>query len=287
VFWRFSAPPAIVGCSADTRQLSIGVLPRSQRTSWADCGKFGGGERHPGLRALINQPGTARPRPFDLLLPPSPGDVLIAVYDAHGALVRVLFNATEPATSGTFRTRHRWDLTDEHGARVPHGDYRVYMRVGDICLSSSDVRDRETDRLTAPRGGTLAFGAPCRRALSRIRAPPTASRRRSGAPARRWIAASWAAACARVLRCCRKRRLRRFLGQGPAFEQSLMASLPEREGPAHGRGLQPLCPPPASTDVQGSWRIRPPRGVRSGFHTVVQAASLEGLNARGTRHTST
>jgi len=32
-----------------------------------------------------------------------------------------------------------WDLTDAHGALVPHGDYRVYMRVGDIFLSSSDV----------------------------------------------------------------------------------------------------------------------------------------------------
>ena len=63
------------------------------------------------------------------------------MYDAHGALVRILFNASEPATVGSgFRIPPiEWDLNDAHGAHVPAGDYRVYMRVGDVFLSSSDV----------------------------------------------------------------------------------------------------------------------------------------------------
>ena len=133
---------AIVGCSADNVNSPLEFFPGSQRTSWADCGKFGGGGNDIQVcAALINQPGTTTPSSYSIsFFLPSPGDVLIAVYDAHGALVRVLFNATEPATIGTFRTPPiEWDLTDAHGARVPHGDYRVYMRVGDIFLSSSDV----------------------------------------------------------------------------------------------------------------------------------------------------
>ncbi len=134
---------AILGCSADNVNSPLEFFPGSQRTSWADCGKFGGGGNEIQVcAALFNQPGTNTPSFYSIsFYLPSPGDVLIAVYDAHGALVRILFNASEPATIGTgFRIPPiEWDLTDARGAHVPAGDYRVYMRVGDIFLSSSDV----------------------------------------------------------------------------------------------------------------------------------------------------
>ena len=54
------------------------------------------------------------------------------------AFVRLLLGA-EPATAGPFRTPPvDWDLTNQQGEHVPHGDYRVYMRAGQF-LSSSDI----------------------------------------------------------------------------------------------------------------------------------------------------
>jgi len=133
---------AILGCSADNVNSPLEFFPGSERTSWADCGKFGGGGNEIQVcAALLNQPGTSTPASYSIsFFLPSPGEVLIAVYDSHGALIKVLFNASEPATIGTFRTPPiEWDLTDAGGARVPGGDYRVYMRVGNNFLSSSDV----------------------------------------------------------------------------------------------------------------------------------------------------
>jgi hypothetical protein len=72
---------------------------------------------------------------------------------------------------------------------------------------------------------------------------------------------------------------RRFLGQGPAFEQSLMAELTGTAKDQLTEGvfsLYVLLRP--SMTYKESWRIRPLVEFGPGFHTVVQAASLEGLN---------
>ncbi len=138
----FLCVAAIVGCSADNVNSPLEFFPGSERTSWEDCGKFGGGGNQIQVcAALINQPGTSVPASYSIsFYLPSPTEVLIAVFDAHGALVKVLLNDAEPATIGPFRTPPiEWDLTDSSGAHVPHGDYRVYMKAGPSFLSSSDL----------------------------------------------------------------------------------------------------------------------------------------------------
>ena len=71
---------------------------------------------------------------------PAPEHVRIAVFDEHASLVRVLFDADEPATlSGSFRMPPiSWDFTDAAGRRVPEGSYRLYFQAGDY-VSTSDV----------------------------------------------------------------------------------------------------------------------------------------------------
>jgi hypothetical protein len=137
----FLCVAAVVGCSTDNVNAPLEFFPGSERTSWDDCGKFGsGGNQVQVCAAFVYQTGTTVPLRYSIsFYLPSPNDVLIVVYDSHGALVKVLFNAAEPATIGPFRTPPiEWDLTDASGNRVPGGNYRVYMRVQDF-LSSSDV----------------------------------------------------------------------------------------------------------------------------------------------------
>jgi len=132
----------ILGCSADNVDSPLVFFPGSQRTSWDDCGKFGGGGNLVQVcAALINVPGTNVPASYSIsFFLPIPAQVKIEVFDAHGALVKVLLDDSEPATIGPFRTPPvEWDLTNAEGAHVPHGDYRVYMRAGASFLSSSDV----------------------------------------------------------------------------------------------------------------------------------------------------
>jgi len=136
------AAAALAGCSAENVDAPLAFFPGSLRTSWADCGKFGaGGSEIQVCAGIINQPGTNTPASYSIsFFLPSPADVRIMVFDAHGALIKVLLNDAEPATIGGFRTPPvEWDLTDSHGARVPGGDYRVYMKAGESFLSSSDV----------------------------------------------------------------------------------------------------------------------------------------------------
>ncbi len=138
----FLCAVVVAGCSADNVNSPLEFFPGSQRTSWDDCGKFGGGGNQIQVCAtLINQSGTTTPASYSIsFFLPSPADVRIVVFDAHGALVKVLLSDSEPATIGPFRVPPvDWDLTDTRGVRVPHGDYRVYMRAGDSFLSSSDV----------------------------------------------------------------------------------------------------------------------------------------------------
>ncbi len=133
---------ALVGCSADNVHSPLEFFPGKDRTSWADCGKFGsGGNQVQVCAAIVNQPGTSIPSLYSIsFFLPSPQDVRIVVFDVHGALVKVLLNSSEPATIGPFRIPPiEWDLTDSQGNRVRGGDYRVYMKAGDTCLSSSDV----------------------------------------------------------------------------------------------------------------------------------------------------
>ena len=72
---------------------------------------------------------------------------------------------------------------------------------------------------------------------------------------------------------------RRWLGQGPVFEQNLML---EVTGSAKDQitegalGIYVLMRP--SFTYKESWRIRPLLEVGPGAHTVVQVASLEGLS---------
>ncbi len=132
----------VVGCSADNVDSPLEFFPGSQRTTWEDCGKFGGGGNDIQVcAAMFNQYGTTTPSFYSIsFFLPTPSDVFIAVFDAHGALVKVLLNDPEPATIGPFRQPPvEWDLTDAQGHRVPGGDYRIYMRVGETFLSSSDV----------------------------------------------------------------------------------------------------------------------------------------------------
>jgi hypothetical protein len=132
----------ILGCSADNVDSPLVFFPGSERTSWDDCGKFGGGGNLVQVcAALINVPGTNVPASYSIsFFLPTPDQVRIEVFDAHGALVKVLLDDSEPATIGPFRTPPvEWDLTNAQGVHVPHGDYRVYMRAGNSFLSSSDV----------------------------------------------------------------------------------------------------------------------------------------------------
>jgi len=132
----------VLGCSADNVDSPLVFFPGSERTSWDDCGKFGGGGNLVQVcAALINVPGTNVPASYSIsFFLPTPAQVKIEVFDAHGALVKVLLDDSEPATIGPFRTPPvEWDLTNAQGAHVPHGDYRVYMRAGESFLSSSDL----------------------------------------------------------------------------------------------------------------------------------------------------
>ena len=132
----------VLGCSDDNVNAPLKFFPGSQRTSWADCGKFGTGGNVPLVCAgLVVPQGSSTPTAYSIsFYLPSPMEVRIAVYDANGALVKVLLVSSEPATVGQFRLPPvDWDLTDGQGRRVPGGDYRVYMRAGDAFFSSSDV----------------------------------------------------------------------------------------------------------------------------------------------------
>jgi len=132
----------ILGCSADNVDSPLVFFHGSERTSWDDCGNFGGGGNLVQVcAAIINVPGTNVPASYSIsFFLPTPVQVRIEVFDAHGALVKVLLDDSEPATVGPFRTPPvEWDLTNAQGAHVPHGDYRVYMRAGESFLSSSDL----------------------------------------------------------------------------------------------------------------------------------------------------
>lgn len=132
---------ALVGCSADGIHSTQKFFPGSRLTAWDECSKFGQTGNTVAIcatRGLL--PGATRPSYNISFFIPSPQHVRIAVFDEHATLVKVIFDADEPATlSGSFRIPPvPWDFTDAAGHPVPAGPYRLYFQAGDF-LSTSDV----------------------------------------------------------------------------------------------------------------------------------------------------
>lgn len=132
---------ALVGCSADAIDSPQKFFPGSVETNWDECSKFGQVGNEVAICASTGLlPGASSPSYNIQFSIPSPAHVRIAVFDEHAALVKVLFDADEPATlQGSFRVPPiSWNFTDVSGRKAPAGDYRVYFRTGDFT-SKSDV----------------------------------------------------------------------------------------------------------------------------------------------------
>jgi hypothetical protein len=71
---------------------------------------------------------------------PNQDHIKIAVFDSHAALLKILFEADEPATlPNEFRSPPIvWDFTDANGARVADGEYRLFFSATNF-QSTSDV----------------------------------------------------------------------------------------------------------------------------------------------------
>lgn len=139
--WLAVAAIALVGCSADGIHSTQKFFPGSQRTSWDECSKFGSTSNEFAICAQTGLlPGALSPSYNIDFFIPTAQHVRIAVFDEHATLVKVLFDADEPATlSGTFRLPViPWDFTDAKGSRVPAGTYRLYFQAGSF-ISTSDV----------------------------------------------------------------------------------------------------------------------------------------------------
>ena len=116
-------------------------FPGSQHTSWDSCNKFVSLSNEIVLCGSIGLlPGETEASYNIQFFIPHEAAIRIAVFDSRAALVKVLFNALEPATlQGYFRTPPiPWNFTDANGKRVPAGDYRVYFE-SEQFLSTSDV----------------------------------------------------------------------------------------------------------------------------------------------------
>lgn len=139
--WLAVAAIALVGCSADGIHSPQKFFPGSTLTSWDECSKFGVTGNTIAICATTGTlPGHSTSSYNVNFFIPSPAHVKIAVFDEHAALVKVVFDADEPATlSGTFRVPPvPWDYTDAAGRRVPDGPYRLYFQAGTF-VSTSDV----------------------------------------------------------------------------------------------------------------------------------------------------
>ena len=135
------AVASLVGCSADGIHSPQKFFPGSRLTSWDACSKFGEVGNEVAICATTGLLPGATSASYNIQFAlPAPAHVRIAVFDEHAALVRVLFDADEPATlQGSFRVPPiSWDFTDAAGHRVPSGDYRLYFQTGDFT-STSDV----------------------------------------------------------------------------------------------------------------------------------------------------
>ena len=132
---------SLVGCSADGVYSPQKFFPGSELTNWDSCDKFGvpGNEIQicASTGILAGQSTASYNIQFSL---PHEAHVRIAVFNSNAALVRVLLDATEPATlPGFFRTPPiSWNFTDANGTRVGAGDYRVYFETEQF-ISTSDL----------------------------------------------------------------------------------------------------------------------------------------------------
>lgn len=132
---------ALAGCSTDGIYSPQKFFPGKQRQGWTDCGKFGPSGSLPQVCAgFYNAPGATEATYFISFFIPNEAYVRIAVYDESSKLVKVLLDQDEPANLPGFYRQPpvEWNLTDHLGARVPSGDYRVYLRAGDF-VTASDV----------------------------------------------------------------------------------------------------------------------------------------------------
>ena len=131
----------MIGCSADAVHSVQTFFPGSERTTWDSCDKFGTGTDEILVCAgTAIAPGGTFPTYNIRFSIPNAAHVRIVVFDSHAALLKVLFDADEPATlMGQLRNPPIiWDFTDGDGKRVPAGDYRLYFESGNF-LSTSDV----------------------------------------------------------------------------------------------------------------------------------------------------
>jgi len=132
---------ALVGCSADAIHSPQKFFPGSRRTSWDACSKITQTGNEVVICADIGTlPGDTAPSYVINFFIPAPERVRIAIFNEHAELVRVLFDADEPATLvGTFRSPPiSWDFTDRAGDRVAAGDYRIYFQAG-AFVSTADL----------------------------------------------------------------------------------------------------------------------------------------------------
>jgi len=132
---------ALVGCNSDAIHGQQTFFPGSTLTSWSACDKFSGISDDIRICASIGLLPGANAQTYNISFSlPNDATVLIAVFDSHAALVKVLLESDEPATiPGFFRQPPvAWDFTDAKGARVPSGDYRFYFKSGEL-QSTSDL----------------------------------------------------------------------------------------------------------------------------------------------------
>jgi hypothetical protein len=132
----------LAGCSADDLNSRLTFFPGAERASWSACDKFGPVGNDVQLCAtFVVDPNTNRSTAYSIsFYVPRTLHVRLAVFDAHGALVKVLLDGEESATIGQYRTPPVvWDFTDSNGARVSSGNYRCYFSAGPDYLSFSDV----------------------------------------------------------------------------------------------------------------------------------------------------
>jgi hypothetical protein len=132
---------ALVGCSSDAIHGRQTFFPGSRLTSWSACDKFSGISDEVQICASIGLLPGATNSSYNISFSlPNDTHVLIAVFDAHANLVKVLHDEDEPATlPGFFRQPPiAWDFTNVEGERVPPGDYRFYFKSGTV-QSTSDL----------------------------------------------------------------------------------------------------------------------------------------------------
>lgn len=131
----------MAGCSSDSIHSAQSFFPGDDRTSWESCDKFNSATDEITICATTSVlPGQSTASYNIRFNTPNQDRIKIAVFDSHAALVKVLFDAEEPATlPDEFRSPPIvWDFTGPDGVRVPDGDYRLYFSATDF-LSTSDV----------------------------------------------------------------------------------------------------------------------------------------------------